>query len=115
MAVTAFTKTPQTLLNSIKAAIREKKVETWTLDKDGDFTHSPEQWKNKAWLTPRVEEGKLVFWILGTKTSKMSSTVYAVYHGRFIEMLLAHFDEQLGSVTASALPITGDNLGGSDK
>jgi hypothetical protein len=34
--------------------------------------------------------------------------VYAVYHGRFIEMLLAHFDEQMSGAAATAMPTTAD-------
>jgi predicted nucleic acid-binding protein len=33
---------------------------------------------------------------------------YAVYHGRFIEMLLTHFDLKFTQARASALPETGD-------
>jgi hypothetical protein len=113
MAITVSCTDPDALLRKIRAAIREEKVKTWLLDKDGDFTHSPDQWKWKAWLTPQATETELIFYILGQKSKKMSSVVYAVYHGRLIEMLLTHFDADIKNATASAFPIGNDRLGGS--
>jgi hypothetical protein len=111
MAVNVSCGDPQRLLNQIKAAARKKSLETWVLDSDGDFTHSRQQWQSKAWFRPRVEVGNLAFYILGPKGVRMSREVYAVYHGRFIEMLLTHFDEKFYSATATALPMVGDAVG----
>jgi hypothetical protein len=36
--------------------------------------------------------------------------VYAVYHGRFIEMALAHFDSQFGEGAATAMPTAADKI-----
>jgi hypothetical protein len=36
------------------------------------------------------------------------SDVYAVYHGRFAEMLLAHFDKEFSEARASAMPAAAD-------
>jgi len=108
MAVRVFCSNPQQLLKDINTAVRSGVVETWALDKDGDFTHSPEQWKYKAWFHPLVQTDRLVFRILGRKTERMSKEVYAVYHGRFIEMLLAHFDDKFTIANATAMPADGD-------
>jgi hypothetical protein len=32
----------------------------------------------------------------------MTKVIYGVYHGRFIEMLLTHFDDSFTSATATA-------------
>lgn len=32
----------------------------------------------------------------------MTKPIYGVYHGRFIEMLLTHFDDSFASVAATA-------------
>jgi hypothetical protein len=111
MAVRAFCIDPQHLLGEIKAAIRKGTVQTWALDQDGDLTHSAQQWKNKAWFRPSIEPGVLVFSILGQQSTPMSSEVYAVYHGRLVEMLLAHFDRKLSSTTATAQPVVGEYVG----
>jgi hypothetical protein len=111
MAVRVFCDNPTELLANIKGAIRAGTVETWSLDSDGDLTHSPQQWKNKAWFRPSVETEKVVFYLLGQKTEKMSKEIYAIYHGRFIEMLLAHFDLKFSRATATALPTGRDYVG----
>jgi hypothetical protein len=110
MAVVVTTKAPNSLLTAIKAAIDENRVETWEYDGDGDFTHTPPQWRNNAWLRPFVENGVLRFGILGQKNVAMSAVVYGVYHGRFIEMLLSHFDTKFSTAAATALKSLGDNF-----
>ena len=112
MAVTILTKNPADLLAAIRKEFRDGNIETWTEDRDGDFTHVPKQWKWKAWFRPSVDDGSLVFYILGPSEAKMTTVDYAVYHGRFIEMLLSHFDAKISEVRASAFPLRGDRLGG---
>jgi hypothetical protein len=102
MALIIETTRPQALLNSFKKAIDDKKVETWSYDADGDFTHSPEQLKSKAWLRPIFVEGKLKFGIIKLANTNVSKLIYGIYHGRFIEMLLAHFDSEFSLATATA-------------
>lgn len=108
MAITVICDNPENLLNDIKQEIRDNRIDTWLVDSDGDFTHAPEQWKYHAWLRPQVLEGKLIFNILSSKKYTMTRALYAVYHGRFIEMLLAHFDLKFDNARASAMPIKGD-------
>jgi hypothetical protein len=112
MAITVVTGQPRGLLSAIKEAIDNETVRTWEYDGDGDFTHSAQQWNLKAWLRPRVREERLVFNILTPTGTEMSSVVYAIYHGRFIEMLLNHFDRKFTSVSATALPAQGDHVSG---
>ena len=114
MAVRVFSDDPRGLLRRIKEAVRDGSIDTWTIDSDGDLTHSPEQWKNRAWFRPKPFDDKLVFYILGSTRKRMSRVVYGVYHGRLIEMLLTHFDLQFDRATATALPIDGDKVGPSN-
>jgi hypothetical protein len=108
MAVRVFTGNPKSLMLLIKEAITNEKVQTWTLDSDGDLTHSPEQWKDRAWFRPKLFDDRIVFHILGPTSKVLTRTDYAVFHGRLIEMLLTHFDEKFTRATATALPIEGD-------
>ncbi|WP_157381590.1 hypothetical protein [Burkholderia ubonensis] len=103
MAITVYTHAPQTLLNSIRKAIDDKKVETWTYDNDGDFYHTPDQWSKKAWLRPHVQQGVLLLGLLGQEGVAMTKLIYGVYHGRFIEMLLTHFDSDFSNASSTAL------------
>jgi hypothetical protein len=112
MAIHFETKTPNKLLNAFRKAIDDGHVETWSYDKDNDFTHTPPQWIRRAWLSPKVTDGtRLSFFIIPPKETKISSEVYAVYHGRFIETMLRHCDSLFSEGRASALPESGDKVG----
>ena len=110
MAVILHASNPSALLIAIQSAARSGVIETWSVDSDGDFTHRPEQWRLKAWLRPKLLSDRIVFYILTPQKTQMSKITYAVYHGRFIEMLLAHFDTQFQRVFATALPLEGDRV-----
>lgn len=102
MAVVVTTTNPSDLLDAIYKAIDDDEIKTWSYDDDGDFTHTPNQWKQKAWMRPQVARGELRFGILKRTDQTMSRLVYAVFHGRFIEMLLNHFDLQFTEARATA-------------
>jgi hypothetical protein len=110
MAIAAFTSTPAVLLASIKKAIDDKKIDTWAYDSDGDFYHTPDQWRGKAWLRPFVQQGMLSFGLLGQKDIAMTKLNYGVYHGRFLEMLLVHFDTDFSTANATAQAGTVDQF-----
>ncbi len=108
MAIFVGTEDPPGLLAALRQAIDDGRVRTWVYDSDGDFTQTAEQWKARAWLRPRQEQGRVVFNIIAPGQTTLSTTVYAVYHGRFIEMLLMHFDRKLARATASSLATKND-------
>jgi hypothetical protein len=110
MAVRISTPQPNGLLLAVKKAIDERHVETWAYDSDGDFTHTPVQWHKKAWLRPSIQSGALVFNILTPRGVNLSKEIYGVYHGRFIEMLLAHFDTSFATADATALATVADSV-----
>lgn len=110
MALYFETSNPKKLLDEFKKAIKEGRVATWSCDKDDDFTHTPDQWKNKAWLRPKIEPSKLTFHILGPTNTTITSLVYAVYHGRFIESMLLHCDNLFLNGIATAYPAGNDSV-----
>jgi hypothetical protein len=110
MAIRLKTSTPQALLNAFKKAIDSKHISTWSYDADGDFTHTPDQWKNKAWLRPHVRTGELVLTIIKPQNVNITALIYAVYHGRFLESMLNHCDTQFSEGVATALPTTEDKI-----
>lgn len=111
VAIHFTTSTPKKLLANFKAAIDDGRVATWSYDTDGDFTHTAQQWRSLAWLRPRIKEGEaLIFSIIKPRDSAISTEVYAIYHGRFIESLLVHCDKLFSGVTATALPSDGDKV-----
>lgn len=110
MAVVAFCSDPSNLIRQLKRAIIEGHVVTWSVDQDGDLTHSTGQWKNHAWMRPRLGVDKVIFNILPPRTQPISRETYAIYHGRLIEMLLAHFDRLISSVAATSMPTFEDRV-----
>ncbi len=100
MSVIINTAAPEALLKKIKKAIDDRIVETWEYDKDGDFTHTPTQRKNKAWLRPSVQSNVLRFELLPPQNTTPTKEVIGVYHGRFIEMLIAHFGNDFTRASA---------------
>ncbi len=93
-------------------SIESGEIETWTVDKDGDYTHKPVQWRNKAWISVSdvIPRETVIFGIISRRFVKMTKDIYAVYHGRFSEMLLAHFDTLIEKIEISALPTEHDKL-----
>jgi|ERR1051326_397473 hypothetical protein len=110
MAIIVKTNNPSGLLSSIHKAIDDNKVETWSYDREGDFTHTPSQWKGQAWLRPRTYAGELRFGIIKRQDVELSKLIYGVYHGRFIEMLLVHFDNSFTFASATAQKTEPDNF-----
>src|ERR1022692_170955 len=109
MAVHFKTSTPKKLLATYKKSIDDGHVKTWSYDDDGDFTHTAEQWSKKAWFRPKISVGEeLIFYILTPKDTNLSSAIYAVYHGRFIESILRNCDALFELGCASAMPEIGD-------
>lgn len=107
MAVIINTNRPSQLLALLKQQIADKKIETW-VDENNYFTHKPSQWYRLAWFKPSAGMNTLTFFIVPPKGGSISSEIYAIYHGRFIEMFLAHFDQSFSQATATALPVSGD-------
>jgi len=102
------------LLADIYAKMDKGDIQTWMYDTDGDLVHTAAsgQWQGKAWLRPEVDQssGKLTLRVIPPKVSPVTVVAYAVYHGRFIEMLLTHFDQFFITAHASALPGNGDQV-----
>lgn len=102
--ITFKTANPAGLLAKFKELIDEGHIVTWSYDEDGDFTHTPSQYQNKAWLVPSTGvKGELNMYLLGQKDVVMKAYIYAAYHGRFIESMLTHCDTLFTNAVATAL------------
>jgi hypothetical protein len=106
MAVRLFTNDAKKVLAMIRVKIDQGHIDTWTYTPRGDFTHTPAsgQWRNKAWLRPKTLEDRLELNIIRPKNGSVEREVYAVYHGRFIEMAVAHVPQffKIAAATAGA-------------
>ena len=108
MAIYFYTADPAKLLAAIRTSIDEGKIKTWSYDSDGDFTHTAEQWKFKAWLRPQIKDGALRFVIFPPMATSLSKRIYGIYHGRFVESVLIHADVLFTRVETTALATEGD-------
>ena len=109
MSIIVKTANASGLLKKITEGIQKKHVTTW-MEKDGYLTHDTDQWRYKGWFLPRVYSDSLVFYIRPPKGGVVTSTAYAIYHGRLSEMLLAHFDSEFTEATSSAMPDTDGDI-----
>lgn len=106
-------------LHSIKAedfielmnqAISNESIVTWKKDPDGDYTATPSQWYMQAWMHLYPSSDHIKVGIISRRNVKLSSTTYAIYHGRFSEMLLAHFDKYIKNIEISSLLVKGIDI-----
>lgn len=110
MSIYVKTTCPHELLSAIREKVNKNMVDSWEVDSDGDFTHKSEQWRYKAWFHPVIEDDRVVFAIWGRKSKNMSVEEYAAYHGKFVRMLLVHFDHQVNSIEVTPLATTYDSI-----
>lgn len=109
MALFVKTHDPEGLWKKFKAAIEDKKIETWEFHDNGvHFTHTSKQWHNLAWFRAVPLQGVLVFNIFRPKNTSMTVDTYAEYHGKLLRALLAHFDKSFTAAEATALGSSGD-------
>jgi hypothetical protein len=109
MAIYFSTRDPGQLLSVFKGSVDRGVIKTWDVDEDGDFTHTARQWERRAWLVPKLEEGRLALYMLSPKGVPISTAIYAIYHGRFIESMLLHCDDFFSDCWATANP-EGDDV-----
>lgn len=107
MAIRIKTARPLWVINQIKARIDNGVIDTWLYDTDGDFTHVG-QWKNRAWIRPRITSEGICFNILGHRSMQMPLMDYAIFHGRFLELLINQFPLESTMLFVSA-PMEDDN------
>jgi hypothetical protein len=108
MSINFDTPDPTKLLTAFKAAIDAGDVVTWSYDKDGNFTHTPEQWRNHARLRPSIYSGRLIVNFYGRSDETTTKALYGVYHGRFLESMLTHCDTLFSNGWATAMPTNND-------
>jgi hypothetical protein len=93
MAIRIYSRQPKQLLHRIRALIDEGHIKMWSYDKAGDFTCSMDEFKDKAWLHPEIAAEGLSIKIIRHRVEGLPRTTYAIYHARFIEMLLTQVFE----------------------
>lgn len=116
MSLTFKTSDPDALLKAFDAAIAQSepkgKINTWKKTANGNYTHTSEQWKNRAYFKPVKGQGYLRFTIFPANETKLGSYDYAYYHGHLTETFLYHFDTRFLEAVSTAQASNGDSVGG---
>lgn len=105
MAVIVITSQPKKLIEAIKSEIDGSRIDTWSVDKDGDFQHNTksQQWKS-AWMRPKtVGVLSIEFIPIFVKDYKATDLDYGVLQGRFVEMIIGHFSKLIDNVIVTPL------------
>jgi hypothetical protein len=110
MSIYVRTADPHKLISDINDKIKKSNIDTWSVDDEGDYTHTAIQWKNRAWFHPIFETDRVVFAIWGRVSENLSVVDYAIYHGRFVEMLLSHFDNECNNIEVTSLATSYDRI-----
>ncbi|MEE7493361.1 hypothetical protein MOTC310_24045 [Methylobacterium oryzae] len=113
MAAYFFTDQPRALMDAFDARVRQSesigRIDRWTKGEDGiSYTHVGEEWVNKAWLKPRIEDGKLIFNIVRPEDRYVSVKAYAHYFGELIETFTNHLDLNFELVNVTPRCTDGD-------
>lgn len=93
MAIRIFTEKPKSFVTAIRTAIDDDQVRTWDYDAKGRFNHTAPQWSGSAVITPSIVDGKSITFLIQYADGKQNfpDGAYAVFQGRFVEMLTQHF------------------------
>jgi hypothetical protein len=98
MNIYAITNDPQKLVTAIDKAIKEDRLKTWgkVLNSKNEtlYTHTKDQWDEKAMLKPVIYKAKISFDLTwwNTKDEPDEDTKGFIL-GRFTEMLMVHFKD----------------------
>ena len=103
MAIIIRTSSPDQLHDSFTKAILELKIETWTVDGDGDFTVERELWRNHAWMRYyRINDDSIAFGIVESRKYPLMKDLYGIMHGRLVATLLTHFDSLISDIEVTS-------------
>ena len=99
MKIIAYTNTPDALKKAIDKKISSNETKTWEIvfnkKNEALYSHSPEQWKEKAMLKPYIHENILEFRISWwNKNEEPNEETKGYILGRFVEILIVHFKEK---------------------
>ncbi|WP_435523545.1 hypothetical protein [Chryseobacterium indoltheticum] len=103
MTITVYTNNAKDLLSKISKKVTEDQLKTWDIKKDSNndilFSHSPEQWSEKAMLKAIVNKENLKFAICWwEKNTEPEERTKGYITGRFIEVLMVNFRNEFETI-----------------
>jgi len=98
MEITVYTKNAKDLLSKMSKKIKNDELKTWDIIKDREnndlFSHTPDQWKEKAMLKSKINSENLKFIICWWEGKEPEERIKGYILGRFIEVLMVHFRKE---------------------
>lgn len=99
MKIIAYTDNPTALKNTIDKKINDNELKTWKIVKNDKkevlYSHTPEQWNEKALLKPFIFDDKVEFEITWwNKNGAPDEATKGYIIGRFVEILMVHFRDK---------------------
>lgn len=93
------------IINTMRSQI----ILDWIIDDEDDMTLSNIQWRNKSWMRIKKSRNNKQLYVamIGSAANNITSPMYAVYHSKFIEMLLRYFDTEIETFEVSSALIVG--------
>jgi len=87
------------------------RIDTWRYvlhEQHYYYTHTSQNWRDKAWLRADIDQGQLAFYVRPVEGVRLTRDVYAYYAGHLVETFIRHFP------SAFSLAQTTPNASGSD-
>jgi len=105
MELVVYTDSPQDIIEKFNDDIKKKSITDWERNANGDYTYVIEgkgPYYKKAWIHVEKleEEDKFRMTLKGIKGDKSlkKETIQGVYFGRFIEMLISRFEQEIDKI-----------------
>lgn len=104
MALIITTNNPCDIIRRFRELVNNNQIQTWQVDSDGDYTIALDQWRNKAWMRPSVNDnGQLIYHFVSSTKHPITRALYGIFHGRLAATLLAHFDTDMDKLEITPL------------
>lgn len=94
------------MADELRQLLERNLSDVWTMDTDHDMTMCSPQLAYHAWIRIKqedVEKKQVTFAIVSSTQYKLTTSLYAVYHSRFAELLLTYFDKEIKDLEINPL------------
>ena len=118
MSISFRSADPDQLLKSLNRAIDNHqqgrsgdRIDTWRyVQHQGHYfyTHTSQNWRDKAWLRADLQQGQLVFVVRPVQNVGLTRDVYAYYVGHLAETFIRHFSRQWSTAQTTSDPSSDD-------
>jgi len=108
--ITVRTTNPNNIYQGIIRGIQNGSIDTWKIVTVGNlvyFTHDTtnKQWLNKSYMKAGTDShGNLIFHVIRNNENSFDQNIFAVYQGRFIQMLVSHFPNSFTELNVTSQP-----------